>query len=212
MLVIRAISLQCFNALQTIVFCIAAMVGTTAAFGQTLERQKGESATACAERWMPDTMQLAHSVIETKTWGASAIIAWYGYDDTSDVNTGYNTLVGHVYIAVSQNTYRDIALEPILEDGGYPEVLAVFFANADKDTAKELVVLCKYDQRHYDYSGELYNTFIFDDPHGDGEMAYLEELSKKFWGCECGWRNGRTETARYTTAKAIKAELKRMGW
>jgi hypothetical protein len=115
-------------------------------------------------------------------------------------------------LPVGKNSYRDVSFGPIEEDGGYPEIISVFFANADKDKARELIVLCKYEQRHYDYEGDFYETFIFDNPSKQNELTYYHRLSKKFFGCECGWRNGKTQIAKYKTAKEVRAELKKLGF
>lgn len=183
-------------------------------FGQTVKRQDNESVKAFIKRLMPDTTELVHPIIETNTWDAAskALIAFYGYDDTNDINTGFNKISGHLYLPTGQNSYRDVSFGPIEEDGGYPEIISVFFSNADKDKAKELIVLCKYDQRHYDYSGAFYETYIFDNPNQQNELTYFSKLSEKFLGCECGWRTGKTEKAKYKTAKEVKAKLKQLGF
>ncbi len=200
--------------MRHILIFITTIFAASVSFGQTVKRQDNETVEAFIRRLVPDTMEITHQVIETNTWDttAKAIIAFYGHDDTSDINTGFNKIFGHLYLPVGQNNYRDISFGPIEEDGGYPEIISVFFVNADKDKAKELIVLCKYEQRHYDYDGEFYETFIFDNPQQQNQLTYFEKLSEKFWGCECGWRSGKTETAKYKTAKDVKAKLKQFGF
>jgi hypothetical protein len=193
---------------------IIMLLACISSYSQTVQRVANETPEAFIQRLKPDSTTLAHPVIETYAWNANskAIIALYGYDDPADVNTGNNKIVGHVYVPAGKDVFRDITFGPITEEGGYPEIVSVFFANADKDKAKELVVLCKYEQRHYDYSGEMYETFIFDNSGNKNTLTYFHKLSEKFWGCDCGWRNGKTKTAKYKTATAIKAGLKRMGY
>ena len=198
---------------HTLIF-IATIFTAFVSFGQKVKRQDNEATEAFIKRLMPDTTELAHPIIETNTWDttAKAVIAFFGYDETTDVNTGFNKIFGHLYLPTGQNNYRDISFGPIVEDGGYPEIISVFFANADKDKAKELIVLCKYDQRHYDYNGEFYETFIFDNPNQQNELTYFDKLSEMFWGCECSWRTGKTKTAKYKTARVVKAKLKLLGF
>jgi len=200
--------------MRHILIFIATIFIASFTFGQTVNRQDNETVETFIKRLIPDTTELAHQIIETNTWDTTAktIITFYGYDNKSDINTGFNKIFGHLYLPIGQNTYRDISFGPIEEDGGYPKIISVFFANADKDKSKELIVLCKYDQRHYDYSGEFYETFIFDNPQQQKQLTYFEKLSEKFWGCECGWRNGKTETAKYKTAKDVKTKLKQLGF
>jgi len=181
---------------------------------QVVKRQNGETAEAFIQRQLPDTMELAHPVIETGTWDstAKAIIAFFGYDDTADVNTGYNRIFGRLYLPQGNDNYKVVSFGPIEEDGGYPEIISVFFANTDKDAARELIVICKYLQRHYDVSGDSYETFIFDNPSGQNRLMEFDKLEKHFTGCDCEWRDGRAETARFKTAKEVRAELKKMGY
>ena len=164
-------------------------------------------------RLKPDGYKLAHPALETTVWGNGqrTIIALYGHDDATYVMT-FNKIEGHLYREVAPGIYRDIAFGPIEEDGGYPEVLSVFFANADADASKELIVLCKYPQQHYDYEGNFYETFIFDNPSQKAQLIPLEKVSEKLYGCECNWRNGKTEVAQYKTAAAVKVGLKKMGF
>ncbi|MDO7853371.1 hypothetical protein [Hymenobacter convexus] len=181
--------------------------------GQTIQRKSAETTEQFATRLKPRVRQLAHPVLETTAWGGQkAIIALYGYDDTKDDNIGYNRIEGHIYLQESPGQYRNIAFGPIEEDGGYPEILSVFFANSDTDAAKELIILCKYPQNHYDYEGAFYETFIFDNPGQKNQLTYLKKTSEKFTGCECDWRDGKTEIAKYKTAAAVKSRLKGLGF
>jgi hypothetical protein len=181
---------------------------------QTITRQNNETAEQFIKRIQTDSTVLAHPLIETNTWDSSskAIITLYGYDDPRDPNIGFNKIFGHLYFPTGQNKYRDILFGPIEEDGGYPEILSVFFTNADKDKAAELIVLCKHDQQHYDYSGAFYSTLIFDNPGSNNQLTYFEKLSNTFLGCECGFRDGKNKVAKYKTAKDVRTKLKKMGF
>jgi hypothetical protein len=181
---------------------------------QSITRSAGETTEQLVNRLMPRGAELAHPVLETNTWDSTSktIIAFYGVNTPKD---GYNeySITGHLYVPTGANTYRDISFGPILPDGGDPEIISVFFANSDKDKAKELVVLCQYPQRHYDYSGDFYETYIYDNPGNGNQLVFFEKLSNQFFGCECGYRDGRADTsAKYKTAKDIKARLKALGF
>ena len=198
-----------FRHLITALFCLSA----TLVRGQTSPLSRQEDIADVINRLRPGGYKLAHPALETTVWknGQRTIITLYDYDDATDA-TNFNKIEGHLYREVAPGIYRDIAFGPIKEDGGYPEVLSVFFANADADASKELIVLCKYPQQHYDYEGNFYETFIFDSPGQKAQLFPLEKVGEKFYGCECNWRNGKTEVAQYKTAAAVKAGLKRMGF
>jgi hypothetical protein len=64
--------------------------------------------------------------------------------------------------------------------------------------------LCKYEQRHYDYNGAFYETLIFDNlVNDDDSLLILKIQVNRFFGCECSWREGKTEIAKYKTAKRL---------
>ncbi|MEZ0539647.1 hypothetical protein [Fibrella arboris] len=162
---------------------------------------------------MPTGAKLAHPIITTTLWGSTrSVIALYGFDDPADPNIGFNKILGHVYCPTGKGSTSDSMFGPIDEDGGYPEVISVFFANADKDKVKELVVLCRYKQQHHDYNGDFFETFIYDNPGPGSTLTYLEKLSEKFFGCECTYTDGKVEKALYKNAESIKAKLKKMGY
>lgn len=100
------------------------------------------------------------------------------------------------------------------EDGGLPEIAAIGFANADRDPARELIVIQTWPQQHYDYGGAFYEVRIFDDlKPGQLALIPLDRVSKRFaLGCECTWREGRTEHYRFKTIPAVQRELRRLGF
>ncbi|MGB7656034.1 MAG: hypothetical protein WBL74_11190 [Novosphingobium sp.] len=100
------------------------------------------------------------------------------------------------------------------EDGGPPEIAAIGFANADRDPARELIVIQTWPQQHYDYGGAFYEVRLFDDlKPGQLALIPLDKVSKHFaLGCECNWREGKTEHYRFKTIPAVQRELRRMGY
>lgn len=188
---------------------------TTIAFGQTIKRQDGETVEHFIQRIKPDSMELEHQIIETDNWNKKdkSIIAFYGFDDIKDPKIGYDEIQGHLFVPVGQNIYKEIIFGPITPNGGLPEIISVFFANADRDIEKELIVLCKLEQtHHYDYSGRFYETYIFDNPNSKNQVTFYEKLSEKFFGCECDFREEKSRKAKYKTAEDIKLGLKKMGF
>jgi hypothetical protein len=112
-------------------------------------------------------------------------------------------------------SWRRLAVTTGEEEGGDAEVAAIGFANADRDADRELIVILKWPQQHYDYSGAFYEVRLFDTPTpGKPALTYLEALSKKFGGvgCECSSRDGGDTHYRFKTIAAVKQELKRLGF
>ncbi|HWA61303.1 MAG TPA: hypothetical protein VG939_08005 [Caulobacteraceae bacterium] len=100
------------------------------------------------------------------------------------------------------------------QEGGAPDIVAIGFANADRDAAKELIVILAWPQvQHYDVSGTLYEVRIFDDAKPGGRALRLLDVSRRFGSeCDCSWRDGSSKRFRYKTIAAVKAGLKRLGY
>jgi hypothetical protein len=179
-----------------------------------VKRLENETIENFARRVGPPQSELTHSVIETEAWGhEKTMIAFYDTEYKLSEQT-YDKIIGYIFLPQDANTYQKILIGTFEPEGGPPKIEAVFFANADTDKAKELIVICSWLQRHYDFNGTLYGTFVFDNPHaGPTELTFLESVSKRVSGdCECEWRNGKKRTSRYKTAASVRAGLKRLGF
>jgi hypothetical protein len=111
--------------------------------------------------------------------------------------------------------YRKRTVTTGEEEGGTAKIEAIAFANADKDPAKELIVLLSWPVQHQDVSGTLYEVRIFDDIQpGSAQITYLKSLSAHFnrHSCECDRDGEKPEHADFKTIAAIKRELTKMGF
>ncbi|KEZ07309.1 hypothetical protein GQ57_01580 [Burkholderia sp. MSh2] len=119
----------------------------------------------------------------------------------------------HLLFADAAHHWHDVPFDRYLEDGGIPQIASVFFANADHDPKdKELVVLVQTPQRHYDYGGDFYDGYIYkltgSASTGAVFVGLQSDASEPFIGqCECGFRDGRVEHARYADAASIRKAL-----
>jgi hypothetical protein len=184
--------------------------------GQEVKRIENEALETFAKRNGPPQSELAHAVIETEAWdNQKTVIAFYVIEVKDKYGT-HGQVDGYLFRALSPNTYQKILIEKFEPEGGDPKIEAAFFANADKDAAKELIVICSWPQQHYDVSGTLYGTFIFDDLRSGAtptKLNFLEGVSNKVsGGCDCTYRNGNRKTSKYKTAASVKLALKRLGF
>jgi hypothetical protein len=198
-----------------------------AVHGQTKEvrRLSNESKVAFAQRIGPDSTEMDTNVIETKVLDSAktVLIAFYyrtikkatqekTYVDHYDLHF----LIGYLYIpAENKDLYYPVLIDSIADEGGIAELSSVFFAHAHFDGSKAIAVLVTYNQIHYDYDGTIYETLIYDAPSlasPPQHLNYLQQLSEKFFGCDCGYRDGRNEKAKYKTAGDVRKELKRLGY
>ena len=118
-------------------------------------------------------------------------------------------------VQVSEGGLVPIKVAEVEPDGGDPELAAIGFANADRDPAKELIVILVWPQSHYDYGGDFLEVRLFDDlKPSQSALVPLTKLSKHFGlGCECSFRDGRkNEHYRFGTIANVKRELRRLGY
>lgn len=149
--------------LRFVLLLLISFLWAPTAAGEEVERFEKETLEDFARRNGPPQSGLAHAVIETEAWGhKKTVIAFYETEFQLSGQT-YERVVGYVFLPQAPNTYRKTLIGSFEPDGGSPKIEAAFFANADKDQAKELIVICSWLVRHYDVSGTLYRTYVFDD-------------------------------------------------
>ena len=203
--------------LQFVTFLLAYLLWTPFSSAQEVTRFENETLENFAKRNGPQQAELTHTVIETTAWDKQKIVIAF-YITKIKLNDGNpaTQVDGYLFIPKSTNTYEKILINNFEEEGATPHIVAVFFANADKDKAQELIVICSYLQRHYDVNGTLYSTFIFDNPlpgANTTQLKFLEDVSERVSGsCDCEWRDGKKKTSKYKTASSVRLGLKRLGF
>jgi len=203
--------------LRFALFLLAFVLWAPFTYAQEVRRLEHETLADFAQRNGPPQAKLTHKVIETAAWSKQkAIMAFYLVHIELKDSTPATQVDGYLFIPKSTDTYEKILIRNFEEEGDTPKIEAVFFANADKDKARELIVICSWLQRHYDVNGTLYGTFIFDDLRpgaNPATLVFLEGVSERVSGdCDCEWRDGRKKTSNYKTAASVKAGLKRLGF
>lgn len=194
---------------------LAFITWTPFSYAQEVRRLENETLEDFAKRNGPPQSELTHKVIETEAWGQrKTVIALYIVQIKEKDGSPATQVAGYLFVPKSTDTYEKILIENFEEEGDTPKIEAVFFANADKDKAKELIVICSWLQRHYDVAGTLYRTFVFDDLRSNTpKLTFLESVSERVSGdCDCEWRDGRKKTSKYKTAASVKAGLKKLGF
>ena len=192
--------------------CLTAFLLTT-----TLGFSQQTDAKSIAQKFMPKNSSLAHAVIETSVWDfPKATIAFY----TEDLTLEYKDIVyerqavNGYFIWNDGKTDRKILIDHFEDDNVDTKILSVFFANADNDKQKELIILTANTHRlQYLYDGTEYNVYIYDD-------ISIKNLPKKFTllinpkfdvfnqNFE-GFQDDKNHKAKFKTAHAIKKELKK---
>ena len=156
-------------------------------------------------------------MFETSEWSVDkSIFAFYVLTHRyPKEEENYEDVLGYLYVPVAPNTYKRIFIDTFENEGGPADINAIFFANADKDTARELVVMIKWFAKHYQIEGYLYETRIYDNiPKGTypDKLVFLKKTSAKVSGAFDGYREGEDVISKFKTAKEVRAGLKKLGY
>lgn len=183
-------------------------------------QNENETAEQFATRMMPENSILVHKVLSVRWNSIPAIIAFYeqayklSKEDDPDQEE-YARVIAEIFLNTESNHYKKIIIDTFDTEGSKPVIESAFFANADKDSKKELIIIVSWQQQHRDVSGILYATYIYDDAIKDSQMklTFMERISEKLsGGCECEWSNGASKKAKYKNATEIKTALRHPGY
>lgn len=190
---------------------------------QTFQRDIGETKEDFVKRIRPiQNAEIQGEVLEVKQWNnlANPIFAFYEYIEEG-IEKGkpnglkYSYVDGYLFVPTENNRYKKIFVDSYAEEGATAYVESVFFANVDKDSDKELGVLCSWDQSmHYGISGKLYQVYFYDFPKSNDKNPKLKPINVKGFKFEFDGTNDadKKSVAKFNTAAKIKAELKRLGF
>ncbi len=193
--------------------------------GQWVKKMPNEPflqfAVRCRPIYTQSTDSLNRWIKKFSNWsgGMTAAVSFYEHNITfvdADKNTNPGKeLIGYAYLPLNQQLYRRVLLDTFSFFGVAPQIKAVFFANADKDTAKEMVVLCSVPVKNKAMEGTVYITTIFDDEKPgipSSRLRRLSDISMRMTGGVEGTMNGKPSKARYKTEMEIREGLKAEGF
>jgi hypothetical protein len=201
-------------------YSVLLLVITNFSFGQHVERYYKESAEHFVNRFMPEHSKLSQNVLETKWNAKPVIIALFNQDyklskEENPDQQNYSRMIGEIFFKAGKNGYTKMIIDTIESEGGDPTIESVFFANADNDNSKELIVLVSWPQVHADVSGTLYATYISDDliKYKAKKLQYLKIISQKLsGGCECDYKDDKSTKATFKNEVDIKSKLRSLGY
>jgi hypothetical protein len=162
----------------------------------------------------PDNDDSDVHVVEANWNGRPLLFIDYLKDDGGDLRDGERHRDRRL-VAMEETpggTYRKIDITTGEEEGAFADIVAIGFANADNDTAQELIVLLGWQQQHATVYGTLYEVRIYDDlgSSSHSKPRYMKTISEHFdaRSCDCSWDDGRSNRYPFKTITAIKRELK----
>ena len=150
----------------------------------------GEALNELGQRIIPKGMKLAHSVVKGDFGPTKGNIVVLFHKNDADFCTGWALIP-------EGNKYKKFIL-PTPDFQIVQTILSIFFANADTNADRELLILAEY------YSGAggrgpWYNVYVY---HWTGEkLVHLDDISEEL-----------SDQVKYRTAQAVRNRLKQLGY
>jgi hypothetical protein len=191
---------------------------------QTFQRLTNESSETFVKR-IYNVEELCHPIIETKEWDTNKKVIVCFIEFQSNEGEG---VLGYILTPTINQTYKQTLIDSFFQGGGASsrKIETVFFANADTDKLREIVVMTKSMAHAPRYSanelqGYFYESYIYDNynlltpPNSLTEFKKLSEAFQEFDGIINDSKTGRflkRKKAKYKDSKAIRLRLKQVGY
>lgn len=179
-----------------------------------------QSADEIAKQFQPLHSEIAHEIIKAKVWGIpDVVIVFYSttlYHYYQDIT--YERQVADGYLFIPYNaTYQKVFIGRFEDDNVDTKILSVFFANADDDKDKELVVMTTNTHRlQYLYEGTHYNVSFYDAfsaKHFPKELTPVHnKVTNIFSDNFEGLLDDKYQAARFKSAADVKKQLQKSGY
>lgn len=190
---------------------LALVVQANIARAEPVDRNPAESDDDFMTRVIGPSAELAQKVVRSTeiAGGKPTLIGFVNVrDESRDHSKGGDVLVGHLLIQTAPRRFEHVSFPSCDEEGGAPELLAVFFARTARERGRDLAVLCGWDSHGMCYGAEFYRL---EEAGSKTTVKSMAELKKKFFSCdeaELG-RNGRWSSGRRANFKTV-AEVKKL--
>ena len=199
------------------------VVSSVKAYGQTVKRIPGEPALQFAVRARPlyteFPQEMTSKVIETREWTAEpSVIAFYSQkyyvqEDGALPHDNFRTLA-FMFVPTGKDMYKRVFIDTFISGGRPVSIGAAFFANADSDNVKELIIMATSAQKDALGAGTQYINKVYDNFNRaiPLRLRRLDDATTKVEGGFDGNRDGKPQKPKYKTQKEIAEALKKMGY
>jgi len=186
--------------------------------GTIVKRIPGEPALQFVVRARPIytefTTEAKAKIVETTEWSESpAVIAFYTQKYYTEENATVPNLrtLAYIFMPTANEYYKRILVDTFCNDDKPVKINKVFFANADSDATKELVIMASSAQS----GGAIYYNRIYDNvvKPMPAKLRRIPDAKTKITGGFDGMtRDGKTGHVEYKTKDDILEALKSAGF
>lgn len=201
----------------------ASIVESVKAKGAMVKRIPGEPALQFVVRCRPlyneFPAEMMTKVVETREWTPEpAVVAFYTQkfyvqEDGGEAKDAYRTY-GYIFLPNGKDSYRRVFIDTFAYDTKPVKIGSAFFANADSDDVKELIITASCAVKDASGAGTLYMNRAYDNVGRllPGKLKRLDDVTARINGGFEGIRNGKPEKAAMKNEKEIGDALKKLGY
>jgi hypothetical protein len=188
-----------------------------------VKRLPDESAKVFATRCRPlyswYTDEMGEKTIESTEWSEEkAVVAFYTQKyklekEDPKIKDG-KRILAYLFMPAGKGLYKRIFIDTFSNDEKPVTITSAFFANADSDPAKELVILTTTPWRDPQSNGTLYTTHIYDNIPGrpfPARLKSLDDAANKVAGGLDGMSNNKATRPKCKNEKDVREALKKLG-
>ena len=138
----------------------------------------------------------------------------YFIEETGKPVKDCSRMLGYMFIPTGNGMYKRSFIDTFCVDDKSPKITGVFFANADSDGVRELVIQTTADRKDREATGKQYSAYVYDNVSSrpfPGRLKRLEIPAELAEGFE-GTMNGKPQKAKYKTEKEIITALVNAGF
>lgn len=202
----------------------ALAAGKGLGMGQPVKRLAFENmrqfATRCRPIYSWYTDEMGARSMQTTEWTTdSAVVAFY----VQNYNIGEGDIdfkdskriLAYMFLPTGKGMYKRVFIDSFSNDNNAVKVETAFFANADSDAAKELIIISTSIVRSKQVSGTFYATTIYDNisPRAfPAKLRRLDAIGEQVSGGLDGTRDGRSSSPKIRNEKDVREALKKLGF
>ncbi len=198
------------------------LVQASAARADVVNRHPSETDNHFMTRVLGPSVELAQKVVRSTeiAEGRVTLIGFENHEGKMRVGQDLvedDSLVGHLLIEMSPGRYEHVTFPSCGEEGGAPELLAVFFARTSNHAGRDLAVRCGWDEMHAVAEGRCYSARFYRLNIKGPKIIVVPvaELNKRLDTCdlEAEDRRGKLvrSRAKFRTVRGVRRLLTRMG-
>jgi hypothetical protein len=119
-----------------------------------------------------------------------------------------------MFIPNGKNTYKRVLVDTFTNEGKQVKITGAFFANADSDQVKELIIMATGTPKDKSVKGTIYMNRVYDNVQRllPARLKRLDEATAKIEGGFEGEKAGKPSVVKYKTEQEIIEGLKKMGF